>query len=106
MIKYLLSIGALEYSFTDDDGEPVYRFTENARNLVPDIYEEQMEDFSAIIFELWNKGVIEIFFDEDGDPIIGLNEKTNDPSVFSNLDKEQKQALKEILEFWDHIEEE
>lgn len=105
-IKYLLSIGALEYSHNDEDGEPVYRFTKDASTMVPDIYEEQMQDFNALVFQLWNKDMIDVFFDDDGDPIIGLNGNSENKDKIELLDIDEKDAMKEIISFWNQVDEE
>ena len=100
MIQYLISIGALEYVFDDEDGEPVYRLTEEAKDLVPDLYEEHMKDFNSVVFSLWSKNLVDVVFDEDGEPMIGLNANTDDPEMIEELDKQEKEVLEEILHIW------
>lgn len=100
LIQYLLSLGALEYVFTDDDGEPIYRLTPEAKDLVPDLYEEHMKDFNAVVFSLWSKNIIDVIFDEDGEPMIGLNSNTDDPEMIEELDKQEREVLQEILYVW------
>jgi predicted ATP-grasp superfamily ATP-dependent carboligase len=100
MIQYLISIGALEYVFDDEDGEPVYRLTEEAKDLVPDLYEEHMKDFNSVVFSLWSKNLVDVVFDEDGEPMIGLNVNTDDLEMIEELDKQEKEVLEEILHIW------
>ena len=100
LVEYLLSIGALEYVFTDDDGEPIYRLTPEAKELVPDLYEEHMKDFNSVVFSLWQKDLIDLVFDEDGEPMIGINVNTTDPAMVEILDKQEKEAIQEILFVW------
>lgn len=100
LVEYLLSIGALEYVFTDDDGEPIYRLTPDAKELVPELYEEHMKDFNSVVFSLWQKDLIDLVFDEEGEPMIGINKNTNDPEIIETLDKQEKEAIQEILFVW------
>lgn len=100
LVQYLLSIGALEYVFTDEDGDPVYRLTPEARDLVPDLYDEHMKDFNSVVFSLWSKNLIDVVFDEDGEPLIGINENTTDLQMTQGLDRAEKEALQEILFVW------
>ena len=100
LVQYLLSIGALEYVFTDEDGDPVYRLTPEARDLVPDLYDEHMKDFNSVVFSLWSKNLIDVVFDEDGEPLIGINQNTTDQEMTKSLDRAEKEALQEILFVW------
>jgi len=100
MVEYLLSIGALEYVFTDEDGEPIYRLTPDAKDLVPDLYEEHMKDFNSVVFSLWQKDLVDLVFDEGGEPLIGINNNTTDPEMIEMLDRQEKEAIEEILFVW------
>jgi hypothetical protein len=86
MIEYLISIGALEYVFDDEDGEPIYRMTPEAKDIVPDLYEEHMKDFNAVVFSLWDKNMLDIVFDDkSGEPMIGINSNSlDDPEMIKN----------------------
>ena len=97
MIQYLLSIGALQWAFTNEDGEEIYRLTPDAKELVPNLYDEHIKDFNSIVFSLWNKNMIDLTFDEDGEPLIGLNENSINEEMIVDLDKNEKEALKEIV---------
>lgn len=100
LVQYLLSLGALEYVFTDEDGDPVYRLTPEARDLVPDLYDEHMKEFNSVVFSLWSKNLIDVVFDEDGEPLIGVNQNTTDLEMTGGLDRVEKEALQEILFVW------
>ncbi len=100
LIQYLLSIGALEFAFIDDEGEHIYRLTPDAKELVPDLYEEHMQNFTASVFSLWNKDLIDIVFDDDGEPLISINDNTENEELISKLDSQDKDILKEIVFVW------
>lgn len=100
LVQYLLSIGALEYVFDDEDGEAIYRLTPEAKDLVPDLYEEHMKDFNSVVFSLWSKNLINVVFDEDGEPLIGINDNTTNENMIKELDKQEREAIQEILFVW------
>ena len=100
MIQYLISIGALEYVFDDEDGEPIYRMTPEAKDFVPDLYDDHIQDFNAMLFSLWTKDMIDVVFDEIGDPMVSLNENSQNKEMTSKLDREEKETLQEIIFVW------
>jgi hypothetical protein len=100
LIEYLVSIGALEYVFTDDEGGYIYRLTPDAKELVPDLYEDHVKDFNSSVFSLWNYGLIDIVFDDDGEPLISLNENTEYKDMRDKLYKKELDVLKEIVFVW------
>jgi hypothetical protein len=104
-IEYLLEIGALEFDSVDESGENLYKFTKEAKDLVPEIYNEQMKDFNALVFSLWSKDLIDVCFDEAGEPLIGVNENSYDNNHYKKLSMEEFLALSEIREAWEEFEE-
>ena len=104
LIEYLLSIGALEFVYVDSDDEDIYRFTKDAKELVPDIYNEHMKEFNNIIFSLWMKNIIDIMFDENGEPLIGVNDNTYSQDAIDELEEDEQNALREIVHAWKEIE--
>jgi hypothetical protein len=106
LIEHLIEIGALEFVYVDEDGESIYKFTKKAKELVPDIYNEHMKDFNNLIFSLWMKDIIDVIFDENGEPLVGVNNNTHDLEKTQGLELEEKEALKEIISSWNEMGEE
>lgn len=106
LIQYLLSIGALELVSEDSNKNPIYRLTEEAKDLVPELYQEHMKDFHMAAFSLWSKGLINIVFDDAGEPLIGLNENSANFEKTKDLPKNEKRALQEMLVYWEKETEE
>lgn len=100
MIQYLISMGALEYVFDDEDGEPIYRMTPEARDIVPDLYDDHIQDFNAMVFSLWTKDMIDVVFDEVGDPMVTLNENSSNEEMIKELEREEREVLQEIVFVW------
>ena len=99
-IEYLLEIGALEFVHVDQNGDNVYRFTDTARKLVPEIYDAHMKEFNNIVFSLWNKNLIDVVFDEEGEPLISINENSFNSEEIQELDEEERDGLEEIIMSW------
>jgi hypothetical protein len=97
-VDYLLSIGAIELAFVDSDGEEIYKMTKEAEKLVPEMYKEYMKTFNATLFLLWEKNLIDIVFDEDGEPLVGLNESSLDLTKVDDLQGDENAILQEIIE--------
>jgi hypothetical protein len=104
-IEYLLGIGALEFCFVDENGEDVYKMTKEAATLVPEIYGEYMKNFNYLIFSLWNKDLIDVVFDESGEPLIGVNENTYNEELRLDISQEEREVLEEIIYTWKEKEE-
>lgn len=103
LIKYLESIGAIEFAFEDEHGERIYKFTDQAEELVPDLYQEHLNDFSNTVFSLWEKNLIDMTFDDKGEPLIGLNENSLNYEEYE-LDQDESDAMAEIIATWKHLE--
>lgn len=101
LIEYLLSIGALEFSFFDDDGSKVYKLTPQAKELVPNLYDEHIKDFNSKVFSLWNREMLDLSFDDDGDPLIAVNQNSYDEEKVKGLEKNEKEVLTEIIAVWE-----
>jgi len=66
VIDFLVATGALELTSIDKNGDPVYRITSICKDLFPDLYYEHMRQADDTSFALWQKGLLEIAFGEDG----------------------------------------
>ena len=100
LVQYLLSIGAIEHVNNDSNKSPIYKLTENAKELVPELYKEFMKDFNMAAFSLWSKDLINIIFNDTGEPIIELNKDSTNIKKTKDLPKNEKRALQEMLIYW------
>jgi len=99
-LEYFLAIGALEFSHTNQNGEDIYRLTKEAKEIAPEFYEEQVKDLNSVVFSLWSKGIIEISFDDSGDPLIGLQQNTGELLEKIDLDEDEHDVMEEIILSW------
>lgn len=65
---------------------------------------DNLSEVNAAIFSLWRKGMLDVSFDEDGDPMVGLTESSYDELQQKSLDDEELEVLLDILEVWEEME--
>lgn len=76
-IEFLISLGVIKAVGNDPhDGAMLYNFSEDVEDFLPGINAIQMEELNNAIFELWNLELIDVAFDENGDPLVALNENS------------------------------
>jgi hypothetical protein len=97
MIQFLKSIGALE---DNDDG--TYRLTDEAQEYVPDMVKTHEAHFNNDVFSLWINGMLELVFDEDGDPMIDLSEDSRSTKAMKErLTNQEITTLQMIVKQYD-----
>jgi hypothetical protein len=95
-IDYLLLNGGLEVVGLDSDsGEFLYAFTPKIKELMPELYEEHINDVNKNVLKLWEMGYLEIDFMQK-DPVITLGAKSFDLNEVSKLSKDDQWHINEI----------
>ena len=97
LIERLILDGGLEAVAIDQEsGELLYSFTPKIQKLMPNLYNEHLNEVNANVMNLWEKGFINIdFFAQD--PLITLTEKALDPKSISELSKQERWNLFEVI---------
>jgi hypothetical protein len=102
LFDFMVAIGALVPIGKDKDtGEEVYQFTDKADEVIPEFTEMFFDELNSEIFFLWQKDFVSLFFDDDGDPLIGPAEKAYETDSWKELDMESAFILKQILAIFD-----
>jgi len=57
--------GSIEISGIDESGEFIFQITEKAKYLAPDLWEAHEEHLNKTFLELFDKGLVNISYDED-----------------------------------------
>jgi hypothetical protein len=65
IFQHLLDTGAIELTGMSPSGEPTFRVTEKCREVFPEFYEQHKSSISAIAYDLWAMGLVEIRFDDE-----------------------------------------
>ena len=91
----LIENGAIEYAGLNEEGEPVYNFTDKLKDIHPDLFDIHQTQLNREVMFLWEQGFITVDLLEDN-PDVGLTEKSFDEESINMLDDLYKSVLKEI----------
>ena len=65
-MERLIEEGAAILDGIDEDGEPIYKFDMNVlEEVMPELHQAMMDDMDKVLIDLYEKGLIEIDYDED-----------------------------------------
>jgi hypothetical protein len=97
MIEKLILNGGLEAVAVDQEsGELLYSFTPKIQKLMPNLYNEHLNEVNSNVMNLWEKGFVNVdFFAQD--PLITLTEKAVDSKSVSELSKQERWNLFEVI---------
>ena len=91
MMEFLKSIGAIE------EVEGGFRLTESAVNTVPDMVKKHEQNFNNDVFSLWMNDMLDLNFDEDGEPMIDLSDISRDEEMQLLLLTNQEKLTLEMI---------
>lgn len=91
----LIDKGAVAFEGLDENGEPLYRFTEKLQEVAPELYQLHTQMLNTEIMALWEKGFVEMdLFDPN--PTVKLSEKAFDINAVKELNDTLLNFLNEI----------
>lgn len=99
ILDFLIAMGIIEpLGFSEEHNEEMYRITEKAEEIFPGIIDEQMSYLNDAVFDLWNLEMIDVVFDDNGEPLVGLNKNSLDKEKIDSIENEElKKAMNAIL---------
>ena len=74
-IDYYIAIGVIVVEGVDKDGEIIYSINESAKELAPELWESHQEYVDRGLLDLYNRGLIEVEYDENLEATIWLSEE-------------------------------
>lgn len=78
-IGYLEDAGALEWVGMDKDGERILKPNmEILREVYPEMYYDMLEDLNETLMTLYEKGLVQIQYDENLEPRFQLSDEAID----------------------------
>ena len=76
IMKYLVAEGAANFDGIDEDGEPIYVFDMDIlEDVMPELHAVMQEDIDKELINLYQKGLIEVSYDEDLNAIMNISEQ-------------------------------
>ena len=65
LFEHYVSIGAVEFDGMDQDGEPMYKVNDIAKDIAPELWEMHLSVVEDTVLDLFKKELIEIEYDEE-----------------------------------------
>jgi len=98
LMSYLLKIGAIEVMGYDEASDQfTYNLTQKCKELVPELWEEHYKMVNEIAFRLWDKGIVEIAFDQEGVAMVYLKDIENAIKIKDSLIDEERFFIENLL---------
>jgi hypothetical protein len=69
-LAFYLEIGAIEVMGIEDDGEFIFKITDAAKDLAPELWEAHEDHINSTLVELYEKGLINVSYDESLEAIV------------------------------------
>lgn len=97
-MEFLLEHGLIEIYGVDPITEDItYTMTDKCREVMPELFEEHMKHINQIAFDLWEKGYIEMNFDEEGTPMVMLKPLDYEKDIFPIISYDEVNFLQNML---------
>lgn len=95
-IEALILSGAVEVMGVDSKtGEPLYKFNSSIQKIMPELYNEHLNEVNNDIMTLWEKGFLDIDLLSE-DPLVMLTDKAFDDTEIEAIPRELQIGLTEI----------
>jgi len=107
LIEFLVDMGVLRpLGYTDGDGQEMYMVTEKAEKIFPELPEMQERETNSAVFELWQIDMLDVRFDDNGDPLIALNKNSTNPEKVEMIEDEslRRQMYMILAAFLEHFD--
>jgi len=96
IIERLILDGALEVAGVDsEDGSLLYSFTPKIKEIMPELYNDHINNVNSEILSLWERGYVDIDF-LSKDPLVTLTKKSFNELEMSKLSKKEKWSIEEL----------
>ena len=92
IIEKLLAHGAISVVGMDESGELLYSINPTLKDVMPDLYNQHLQDVNSEVMNLWAKGFVSIDLFEK-DPLVTLTEKAFDSDALSSLSNSETWSL-------------
>lgn len=93
LAEELLLMGAIEAAGVDEEGKITYKFTENAKDIAPELYSHYMDNFYSDLMTLWQKGFISMDVTEQNPKVTVVVSKFTDDEAVASLTQKERNTL-------------
>ena len=71
-LEHYIEIGAVEVVGIDEDGEFIFKITEQAKDLAPQLWEAHQDHVDGVLLGLFEDGLLNVTYTEDLEAVIEL----------------------------------
>ena len=100
MYEYL-QMGVIEVVGIEEDGEFIFKITELAQELAPELWEVHVEEVDKIFMELFDKGLVNITYNENLEAEFELTEEGKSVAKQYGIVPIKDEYEFEIVKFFD-----
>lgn len=75
LMEHYLEIGAVEIAGVLTNGEFIYKITDKAEQLAPELWYLHLESVDEAMVDLYQKGLVEVEYDEELNATIKISEE-------------------------------
>ncbi len=72
-LDHYIEIGAVEVAGIDEEGEFIFKVTEKARELAPELWDAHTEHVDEVLLDLFEQGLLNVSYNEDLEAEIELS---------------------------------
>lgn len=103
IIKWLVDLGIIEdLGYNEELGENMYHITSEAQEYFPQLKETHLKDINQHVFDLWQINMLDVTFDDKGEPLVALNKNSLDKEKIAQIqDPELKRQMIMIISAFD-----
>lgn len=89
LIEYLIQMGVLKPAGYDENiGDELYILTDKALGVFPELSDIREKETNAAVFELWQRNMLDVVFDESGEPLVSLNKNSTNKDMIEAIEDE------------------
>jgi predicted metalloprotease with PDZ domain len=97
LIDQLLEMGVIKlHGFDKTSNDFTYILTPKAKELYPELFEEHFSFINQLAFDLWEKGYIEMKFEDRG-PLVMLKDLDYENEVFPHVTTDERFFIENML---------
>jgi hypothetical protein len=74
-LDYYLEIGAIEVAGIDEEGEFIFKVTQKAKELAPELWESHQDHVDEVLLGLFEEGLLNVSYDENLEAHIELTDE-------------------------------
>jgi DNA-binding MarR family transcriptional regulator len=71
-LDHYIEIGAVEIAGIEEDGEFIFKITEKARELAPELWEAHQEHVDDVLLGLFEEGLLTVTYNEELEAVVEL----------------------------------